>query len=165
MNKNIEVFSATARGSGWPTSVTIKDSNWKFQIDEPEEDGGSNSGPNPMHHFVASLVSCQNEQAQVVAEEMKIAAKNIDFNVAVSLDLSSFMGVKKSSEGCFKKVKINALVSGITSEQAKTLGEQVDARCPIMGLLHSSGANIESNWDTKINSSPKQKRNFNFLTQ
>lgn len=41
------------------------------------DQGGSNSGPNPMHHLVASLSGCQNEQAQVVAGELGIEAKQI----------------------------------------------------------------------------------------
>ena len=52
---HIEVFQATARGSGWPTAVSITGTAWEFKVDEPLEDGGGNSGPNPMHHFAASL--------------------------------------------------------------------------------------------------------------
>jgi uncharacterized OsmC-like protein len=148
-NEHIEIFSATAQGSGWPTKVAISDSKWTFQVDEPEEDGGSNSGPNPMHHFVASLVGCQNEQAQVVAEEIGIKADKINFTVDVSLNLSGFMGDSENSEGCFKLVKINAEVSGVNADQAKTLGIKVDARCPILSLLRSAGVVIESTWIAK----------------
>jgi uncharacterized OsmC-like protein len=33
-------------------------------LDEPVEDRGSNSGPNPMQYFTAWLAGCQNEQAK-----------------------------------------------------------------------------------------------------
>jgi putative redox protein len=148
-DKHIEIFTATAQGSGWPTRVSITDSEWVFKVDETKEDGGSNSGPNPMHHLVASLAGCQNEQAQVVAEEIGIEAKQIDFTLAVSLNLAGFMGTADSSEGCFERVRVEAVVSGVSAEQAAKLGSRVDARCPIMSLLRSAGTVIESTWSAK----------------
>jgi len=145
---HIENFQATAIGSGWPTRVSISGSDWVFQVDEPEEDGGSNSGPNPMHHLVASLASCQNEQAQVVAEEMGIEAKQIEIRLEVGLNLAGFMGVTDHSEGCFQSVRIHASVAGLSANQVKALGKQVDARCPILSLMRSSGAVVESKWST-----------------
>ena len=143
---HIENFRATALGSGWPTHVSISDSEWTFQVDEPKDDGGSNSGPNPMHHLLASLAGCQNEQAQVVAEEMGIDAGKIHIDLEVTLNLSGFMGITQDSEGCFKGVRITALVSNVSTEQALALGKQVDARCPILSLLRSAGTQIESRW-------------------
>ncbi len=145
-NTHIELFQATARGSGWPTAVAITDADWTFQVDEPEDDGGSNSGPNPMHHFVASLAGCQNEQAQVVAEELGFEAKKIDITLEVALNLDGFMGAADNSEGCFQRVRIDAAVAGLNAEQASQLGARVDARCPILSLLRSGGAEIESHW-------------------
>lgn len=145
---HIEVFAATAKGSGWPTAVSISESEWAFSVDEPIEDGGSNTGPNPMHHFVASLVGCQNEQAQVVAEELGFEAKQIDIKVEVELNLDGFMGITADSKDCFQRVGFNACVTGITADQATELGNRVDARCPILSLLRSSGAIIKSSWTT-----------------
>ncbi|MFT5681310.1 MAG: putative redox protein [Myxococcota bacterium] len=143
---HIETFKATASGSGWPTGVAITDTEWKFQVDESVEDGGSNSGPNPMHHLVASLAGCQNEQAQVVAEELGIEAKQIEMTVAVELNLDGFMGVADSSDGCFQSVTLTAIVHGIDTAQATELGKRVDARCPILSVLRSGGAVITTSW-------------------
>ncbi len=144
--EHTEHFNATAIGSGWPTAVSITDTRWTFQLDEPTEDGGSDSGPNPMHHFVASLAGCQNEQAQVVAEEMGFQATRIEMTVEVALDLAGFMGVAPSSDGAYKQVTIAAAVAGLTDDQARALGANVDARCPILALLRTSGAEIRSEW-------------------
>ncbi len=145
-NQHIEIFQATAQGTGWPTSVAISGSDWAFQVDEPEEDGGSNSGPNPLHHFLASLAGCQNEQAQVVAGELGIQANDIQFTIEVALNLAGFMGEADSSDGSFQEVKLQASVAGLSAEQASELGNRVDARCPILGLLRSGGATIQSTW-------------------
>lgn len=146
-NDHLETFKATAQGIGWPTKVAITDTEWKLQLDEPVEDGGSNSGPNPMQYFIASLAGCQNEQANVVADELKLTIEKIDIEVEIDLDLAGFMGEANHSNGSYKEVRLNAKVHGEVSEdQIKVLGKKVDDRCPILALLRTSGCNIVSQW-------------------
>ena len=149
-NLHLETFKAKAQGNGWPTKVDITDTEWKLQLDEPVEDGGSNSGPNPMQFFIASLAGCQNEQAQVVADELSLNIEQININVEIDLDLSGFMGMADNSDGSYKNVRLDAVVLGeATDEQIANMGQKVDARCPILALLKASGCNIESNWSKK----------------
>jgi putative redox protein len=149
-NLHLETFKAEGQGNGWPTKVDITDTEWKLQLDEPIEDGGLNSGPNPMQYFTASLVGCQNEQAQVVAEELSLSIKQINISIEIDLDLSGFMGTSDNSNGSYKNVRLDAIVLGeATEEQIKNMGQKVDARCPILALLRTSGCNIESNWSKK----------------
>jgi len=147
---HLETFKVAAQGNGWPTKVDILDTEWNLQLDEPLEDGGSNSGPNPMQYFTASLAGCQNEQAQVVAEELSLKIEQINFDIEVDLDLAGFMGTADHSNGSYKNVRMNALVQGdATVEQIKTLGQKVDDRCPILALLRTSDCKIESTWSKK----------------
>jgi uncharacterized OsmC-like protein len=149
-NLHLETFKAKGQGNGWPTKVDITDTEWKLQLDESVEDGGSNSGPNPMQYFIASLVGCQNEQAQVVAGEHSLNIQQININVEIDLDLSGFMGTSDNSDGSYKNVRLDAVVLGeATDEEIKSMGQKVDARCPILALLRISGCKIESNWRKK----------------
>jgi len=146
-NSHLETFKAEAQGRGWPTKVTITDTEWTLKVDEPIEDGGSNTGPNPMQLFIASLASCQNEQSQVVADELSLNITQVDIKVEIDIDLSGFMGISDNSNGSYKNVRLDAVVSGeTTDEQIKILGQKVDDRCPILGLLRTSGCNIKSSW-------------------
>ena len=77
-NLHLETFKVKAEGKGWPTKVDISDTDWSIQLDELAEDGGANSGANPMQHFIVSLTGCQNEQAQVVAGELSLDIEQID---------------------------------------------------------------------------------------
>lgn len=148
-NENLETFKATAQGNGWPTKVAITDTEWTIQVDENEEDGGSNSGPNPMQYFTASVASCQNEQAQVVAEELSLSIDKIDISIEIDLDLSGFMGMANHSQESYKQIRLTQTVYGdVSSDQAATLGQKVDARCPILGLLRSGNCEIISEWIT-----------------
>ena len=147
-NNHVETFKGTAKGNGWPTTVSIVDTEWTIQVDEPTEDGGTNSGPNPMQYFTAALAACQNEQAQVVAEELSLSIDEIDIAIEIDLDLAGFMGMEQHSNGSYKQVRLQAVVKGnITNEQAQELGKNVDARCPILALLRSSNCRINSHWE------------------
>jgi|TARA_B110000902_G_scaffold75277_1_gene89245 uncharacterized OsmC-like protein len=146
--QHVETFLATGEGKGWPTKVSISGTEWEIQVDEPKEDGGNNSGPNPMQLFAASLVGCQNEQAQVVAEELSMAIAKIEIDVAIDLDLAGFMGLSEDSNGSYKRVRLTTIVHGVvTDEQVKELGTIVDSRCPILALLRTSGCAISSSWN------------------
>lgn len=146
-NEQLETFKVKAQGKGWPTKVDIIDTEWSLKLDEPTEEGGSNTGANPMQYFAASLAGCQNEQAQVVAEELSVNITSIDIDLEIDLDLAGFMGMADHSNGSYKKVRMTAVVHGdLTSAQVQELGERVDNRCPILGLLRSSGCEISSTW-------------------
>ena len=144
---HLETFKAEAQGKGWPTKISITDTEWTIKTDEPVEDGGSNTGPNPMQLFIASLAGCQNEQAQVVADELSLSITQVDIKLEIDLDLSGFMGTSDNSNGSYKNLRLEASVLGdVTNEQVKNLGQKVDDRCPILALLRTSGCDIESSW-------------------
>lgn len=145
--QHLETFMAKAEGKGWSTSVSITGTDWKLKADEPVEDGGSNSGPNPMQYFITALASCQNEQAQVVADELSISIDKIEISLEVDLNLDGFMGIDNHSIECFKRTNFKAVVFGkMSEEQVKELGQRVDARCPILSLLRSGGSEINTSW-------------------
>jgi putative redox protein len=145
--QHVETFKAIAIGKNWPTTVTITDTEFTLQLDEPVEEGGTNSGANPMQYFAASLAGCQNEQAQVVAEELSVKLTQVNIDLEIDLDLSGFMGMSEHSNDSYKSVRMHTIVSGeLTNEQVSELGKRVDARCPILGLLRNSGCEIISSW-------------------
>lgn len=149
-NPYLETFKAEAAGKGISTKIAITDTEWTIKTDEPIDGGGTNTGPNPMQLFIASVAACQNEQAQVVAKELSLNISGIDFKVEIDLDLSGFMGEADNSNGSYKNIRLEAVVSGeVTNNEVKKLGQKVDDRCPILALLRTSGCVIESNWNEK----------------
>jgi len=146
--QHIETFKATAIGKDWPTTVSIIGTEFTLQLDESVEDGGTNSGANPMQYFAAALAGCQNEQAQVVAEELEVKLSKINIDLEIDLDLAGFMGTSDHSNGSYKQVRMKTIVSGeLTNDQVEELGKRVDARCPILALLRSGGCEINSAWN------------------
>jgi uncharacterized OsmC-like protein len=112
-------------GKNWPTTGAITDTEFTLQIVEPVEEGGTNSGPNPMQYFAASLAGCQNEQAQVVAEELEVKLSKINIDLELDLDLAGFMEMADHSNGSYKQVRMKTAVHGdLTNEQVLELGKK-----------------------------------------
>eukprot|EP00040_Diaphanoeca_grandis_P018045 m.94896 g.94896 ORF g.94896 m.94896 type:complete len:332 (-) comp26765_c0_seq2:7-1002(-) len=144
----VERFHCTAQGSGilGDTNVQITGTEWKLLLDEPTEDGGNNKAPNPMQNFIAALTACENEQAAVIAGELKIKIEKIDWTVQVDLDLAGFEGKDLKLTQPFTATSINATVATDgTAEQVVSLAASLHARCPIRRLLINSGVDVKSN--------------------
>jgi uncharacterized OsmC-like protein len=125
----------------------MTDTAWDIEVVEIDEEGGANTGPTPMQYFAASVASCQNEQAQVVAEEMELSIDSMDIALEIDLDLAGFMGMASHSNDSYKQVRLEHTVGGnLTAEQVIQMGIAVDSRCPILGLLRNSGCEIVSSW-------------------
>jgi hypothetical protein len=57
------------------------------------------------------------------------------------------MGIADHSNGSYKQVRMKTAVHGdLTNEQVLELGKKVDARSPILGVLKTSGCEINSSW-------------------
>lgn len=141
----VERFSCTGVGSGilGDTNIQIKGEPWTFLLDEPVEEGGKNGNANPMQYFIASLTACENEQAAVVAGEMKIKIEKIEWAVDVELDLAGFTGDNKGLGQPYTGASVKATVTTDgTAEQVEALGKSIAARCPITQLLTNSGIKV-----------------------
>merc|ERR1719409_2706383 len=73
-----------------------------FVVAEPQEDGGTGKGANPMHHLMAALTGCLHEQSIVVAEELGVKdwghivwSTSFDVNLDGYLGVAAKRGVKK----------------------------------------------------------------------
>lgn len=147
-DSDVEQFTCTAQGIGilGDTKVQITGTDWNLQLDEPEEEGGTNKGANPMQYLIAALAGCENEQAAVIAEELKIKIEKIEWNVTVDLDLAGFEGKNLNLTQPYKAASITGKVTTDgTVDQVASLAASLAARCPIRRLLVNSGVDVQSN--------------------
>jgi putative redox protein len=127
----------------------LKAGEHTFTIDEPENFGGTNQGPDPLSVLLGSLASCENIIANLVAKEIQFDLQGIEYEITGELDLRGLMG-DTSVRTYFEWVKIEAKLTTSESEnRIQELREITDARCPIFQTLKAAGVNIVSNW-TKV---------------
>eukprot|EP00163_Fabomonas_tropica_P030080 TRINITY_DN667_c0_g1_i1.p1 TRINITY_DN667_c0_g1~~TRINITY_DN667_c0_g1_i1.p1 ORF type:complete len:179 (+),score=31.43 TRINITY_DN667_c0_g1_i1:61-597(+) len=145
---NIEEYKAYAVGNATHTQLKFEDSTHTINVDEPEDDGGSNKGPNPMQYMMSSLVASDNEVAVAVVKELGIEGwERVDFDVQFEVDLDGFIGAVTTPIKPFRKVMVSATVTGeVSQEDIDKVYDAVRVRSPIRTLFLGNGITIQGAW-------------------
>lgn len=137
-------FNVRAENEG--LAITAKTGNHEVVLDEGAQMGGKDSGPNPMQNVLASLASCENVTAHVVAREMSFDLQGLSFNISGSFDPRGFMG-DPSVRPYFEEVSVDVTVTTSESdERVRELQEKVEARCPVYTMFKAAGVELTDNW-------------------
>ncbi len=80
-------FSVKAKSEN-PTKTIVETGGFKLVIDEPENLGGTNAGPNPVEYVLASLAGCMNVVGHLAAKEMGFELRGMEISLEGDLDPS-----------------------------------------------------------------------------
>lgn len=119
-----------------PTKTVVEVRNFKFLIDEPENFGGADSGPNPVEYILGALTGCLNVVCHMIAKEMGFTLRGVQITAEGDLDPAKLMGQPADSRAGFQeiRVKITPDADADASTLAKWL-EIVESRCPVSDNL------------------------------
>jgi putative redox protein len=135
------------QGSTESMTADLNANGHSITIDEPENMGGTNKGPDPLGNMLASLAGCENVIANMVAKEMDFDLKSITFDIHGELDPRGLMGTA-DVRPYFQKVDINAKVTtDETDERIQELKEKTDARCPVYTTLEAANVELNATWE------------------
>lgn len=106
--------------------------NFSLIIDEPENLGGKNLGPNPVEYLLFALGGCLGIVIQVVSKEMNLKLDGIKINLKGELNPLRFMGKDFSERAGYKKIVVEVdIESKEPKERLQELLKKVEERCPI----------------------------------
>ena len=146
LTAEISTFGSTGSGSGVACDLTSL-SGFSAHYDEPEALGGSNSGQNPMELLGNALVSCQQVMVTVVAGELGISVKRIDWSVSVDIDIRGLGGQKDIPVEPQRVTVIAKIVLPQSQhERLEELQKAVEGRCPVFTLYKKAGVQVENDW-------------------
>lgn len=99
--------------------------------DEPEQLGGSNTGPNPVEQLLGALGNCLAVGYAANATVAGIEIKDMTIDVEGKLDLHTFLGLKSDHAG-FSEINVRVkLESDADSDALQKLHERVIASSPV----------------------------------
>lgn len=87
--KAMATFSVTSSGDG-ALHRQVKIREFVVDIDEPQNLGGTNTGPNPVEIALASLATCQEISYHLHAAALGIPLKEVSVTLEGTLDLRGF---------------------------------------------------------------------------
>lgn len=130
----IATFAVTsALVNEYETRVQIRD--FALVVDEPEQIGGSNTGPTPVELVLAALGTCQEIVYATYARVLGIPLNGVEVSAEGRLDLRGFFGVAEEPAG-FKDVTYAvAIDSPASQEEISRLVAAVNAHCPVLDIL------------------------------
>lgn len=115
-----------------PTKVDVNVRGYSFEIDEPEEHGGTGSAPNPVEYELAALTGCFNIVAHLVAEEKGVEIDNLTIKASGELNPAKFQGEETDDRAGFKGVELEVEVeSEADYEIVREICEEAENRCPV----------------------------------
>ena len=130
----IATFSAsTSLVDDYRTSVQIRD--FTFEVDEPPQIGGTDTGPTPVELVLAALGTCQEIVYATYARTLGIPIDGVDVTAEGRLDLRGFFGVADVPAG-FQDVTYTVdIASSAPAADIARLVEAVNAHCPVLDIL------------------------------
>lgn len=146
-------FSVTGTGTGVRQDVDVVGSGHVIRSDAYEAFGGADEFPSPLAYTLASLTTCNQVTASIVAGELGITVESYEFAVDGDFD-PSVMTTGRVSDGAhsdtFTAVRLLAtVVTDAGQETVERLGAEVERRCPVSALFRRAGTELSSTWTAR----------------
>jgi uncharacterized OsmC-like protein len=116
------------------TDVTVR--NFTVIVDEPENLGGTNAGPNPIELELASLSGCINVTGHLVARQMGFSIQALEMRLEGTLNPARFMGKDSEDRAGYKEIRVHLQIeSDASPDILAAWKEAVEERCPVSDNL------------------------------
>ena len=140
-------FAVNGTGTGVAQTVAVKGAGYVIETDAYEAFGGRDQHPSPLAYTLASLSSCNQVTAQIVAKELGITIEAVRFDVAADFDPTIMTTGRGSTDATFQNLRITAEVTtDAAADQFDTLRDEVARRCPVSVLFARAGVRITNDW-------------------
>lgn len=139
-------FVVHGSGTGVAQHVVVPDSPHAFETDAYPAFGGKDEAPSPLFYALASLSSCNQVTAALVAKDLGVQLGAFDFQVQGDLDTAVLVGGEEGNAN-FDKVTVRARIeSDASPEQFAELESETERRCPVSQLFKRSGLDFDVEW-------------------
>lgn len=129
-----------------PTRTVIKTRDFIMIVDEPENLGGTDHGPNPVEYLQASLAGCLNVVGHLVAKELGFKINKLEIEIEGTLNPNNFLGKSNEERAGYKIINVTLKVDSSADEN--TLSEWVkiiEKRCPVSdNISNATEVNIKA---------------------
>jgi uncharacterized OsmC-like protein len=118
------------------TRLSVETRGFEFVVDEPENLGGDDEGPNPLEYQLGALAGCLNVVGHAVAREMDLGIESFEVDLEGDVDPAKFMGKNMEPRAGFQEIRVDLDVQ--TDADAAALEEwieRVEERCPVSDNL------------------------------
>lgn len=139
-------FVVHGDGTGVAQHVVVPDSPHAFDTDAYPAFGGKDEAPSPLFYALASLSSCNQVTAALVAKDLGLRLGRFTFAVRGDLDTAVLVGGAEGNAN-FDRVTVEATIeTDADPEQFERLRSETERRCPVTQLFVRSGLEYVADW-------------------
>ena len=116
-----------------PMRMKIKSGKFEMIIDEPEDMGGTNLGPNPIQVLLMSLAGCINITGHQVALQRGMKLNGMKISIDGNMNPCTFIGCSMEERAGFQTInlKVKPDFEGATQEEISSWLKETEQRCPV----------------------------------
>ncbi|RKD88061.1 OsmC family protein [Halopiger aswanensis] len=115
-----------------PTKSTVTARGFELVIDEPEDMGGQDDGPNPLEYLLAGQAGCLNVTASQVAKDMDLALEDLEIEISGEFDVATFQTERPDDHTGVRNIEVRMdIEADADRETLEEFGERVEKRCPV----------------------------------
>ena len=124
-------FSVSGKNEN-PTKLIAKPRDFEMVVDEPENLGGTNEGPNPVEYILAGYAGCINVMGHIIAKEHGIELNGLEVHVEGDLDPDKLFGKPTEARAGYQEIRLKIKPdTSASQEQLQKWIDEVEARCPV----------------------------------
>lgn len=139
-------FVVHGEGTGVAQHVVVPGSSHAFETDAYPAFGGNDEAPSPLFYALASLSSCNQVTAALVAKDLGVQLGRFTFAVRGDLDTAVLVGGADGNAN-FDRVTVEATIeTDADPEQFERLRSETERRCPVTQLFVRSGLEYVADW-------------------
>jgi putative redox protein len=134
-------------GVGMAQTIKVRGTPHVIEVDAVVAFGGQDAAPGPLAYALASLTSCSQATAQIVAKGMGIAIERMSFDLEAEIDMSVLVGVPAKGLPDFQPVSMNVTVATTASDaELEKLQAETERRCPMSQVFARAGVPVKARW-------------------
>jgi len=136
--EGIATFASESRQvAGFRSQAEIR--QFQLTVDEPEQLGGTDTGPNPVELVLAALGTCQEITYRLYADALGIPLRGVSVKVEGDLDPRGFFAVDGGqTRPGYRGVRATVVLDSPAPEaELKRLRETVDRHCPVLDIIRN----------------------------
>lgn len=127
-----------------PVKTTVEARDFELVVDEPEDMGGTNEGPNPLEYLLAGQAGCLNVTATQVAQDMGIELEDLEIAIDGAFDVAAFQTEDPEERTAVQNIEVTLNAEASTDDETlQKWGERVEARCPVSdNIKHETAVDL-----------------------
>jgi putative redox protein len=140
-------YALRTQGRGMAQHIALQDTPHVIEVDAVPAYGGQDAAPGPLAYALASLTSCSQATAQIVARELGITIEHIAFELDAEIDMSVLVGLPARGLPDFQPIALQVRVRTAADDaQFEALQRGTERRCPVFQLFTRAGVPIAARW-------------------